>query len=111
MPIYDILCEACGHTDEELVSLDDLEAYDYSLKAECPLCREPDVCRRVLLRAPMTRMGGDGSDRQIAAMQKASRERFFKSGEADQVRHKHGSELDDSIRGAAVERIKDAGKT
>lgn len=111
MPLYDILCGACGHTDEEIVKLSDLDAYDYSLKVACPLCHESGVCRRVLLRAPMTRMGGDGSDRQITAMKKASRERFFKSGEADQVRHKHGSELDDSIRGAAVERIKDAKPT
>ena len=107
MPLYSIHCEACEHEDEEIVKLADLDAYDAKLKAGCPLCNESGTCRRVITKAPLARMGGEGSARQIVDMKRSFKERFWKGGGADDVRHKHGDAFDDSLRGAAVTRIKE----
>jgi len=71
---------------------------------ECPECKYGWL-HRVWRKAPAGRIGGEGSDRQIKSMQKSFRERFFKKG-IDDVRHKHGSAIDESIRGAEIDRIK-----
>ena len=50
-----------------------------------------------------TRIGGNGSDREIASMQKSFRERFMKV-EADDVREKHGASFDESLRAGDIKR-------
>jgi len=49
------------------------------------------------------RMGG--YTREVQNLQQACRDHFHKK-ELDEVRHKHGSAIDDSLKGAAVEKIK-----
>lgn len=107
VPLYSIHCSLCEYETEEIVKLADLDAFDEKLNAECPLCARPNVCRRVITKAPLTRMGGEGSTRQIHDMRRSFQERFWKGGGADEVRHKHGEAFDDALRGAAVTKIKE----
>jgi len=51
----------------------------------------------------MGRVGGNGSDRQIASMKKSFRKHFV-DHELDDVRHKHGSAIDESLRAGEIRR-------
>lgn len=61
------------------------------------------TAKRVFRNAP--RITKPGSDQDIANMQKSFKERFYKK-DIEDVRHKHGAAIDDSIRGAAVGKIR-----
>ena len=50
-----------------------------------------------------TRVGGEGSDRQISSMKKSFREHFVKN-ELDDVRHKHGRAIDESLAAGEIKR-------
>lgn len=113
MPIYEFACSNCGEHREAILQYEEMKNVRESIKAgnylTCPKCNDTTGnYKEAWTKAPAFRFGGNGSDRDIAAMQKNLRDRFVKSGEIDDVRHKHGSAFDDAIRGAAVERIKDA---
>lgn len=69
------------------------------------VCPDSDCGGVVKCKAFYSRIGGEGSDRQIKALKSSFRERFVKK-EMDDVRHKHGDAFTDAVRGAAVERIK-----
>jgi hypothetical protein len=69
-------------------------------------CGDADCGGVVKVRGPFGRIGGEGSDRQIAAMQHSFQQRFVTSGEIDDVRHKHGHAFEDAIKGGEVGRIK-----
>ena len=97
MPRYEYTCEKCGHEFEEQVPMS--ECGD---KQDCPVC-ERNSGVRAYRTAPLTRTGGEGSDRDISAMQKSFRERFVKK-ELDDVRHKHGKAIDDSLAQTGVAR-------
>ena len=99
MPLYDLKCSKCSSVFRraELPS-DGIEEW----RGECPNCLAPEV-RRIWLKAPSMRMGG--YTREVQNLQQACRDHFHKK-ELDEVRHKHGSAIDDSLKGAAVEKIK-----
>ncbi len=106
MPLYEFGCEKCKERRDAMLSYEEMLAAR-ECKLKCPSCGdETGAYREIFTKAPLGRVGGPGSDRDIAAMQQSFREHFQKSGEADEVRHKHGSAFDDSIRGAAAEKIK-----
>jgi len=97
MPVlHDIKCAECGYAEERSI--------DVNTVLVCPNC-DNGVLRVVFTKAPMGRVGGEGSDRSIASMRRSFNERFVKK-DIDDVRNKHGKLFDDSIRGAAVDRIK-----
>jgi predicted nucleic acid-binding Zn ribbon protein len=102
MPTHDIKCLKCGTYDEVYIDHPSDE-----WRGECYFCK--GEVKRVFVKPPMTTMGSSGSDREIASMQKSLKERFYKK-ELDDVRHKHGSAIDESIRGAQIDRIKDSTK-
>jgi hypothetical protein len=112
-PIYEFACSTCGAHREAILRYEDMqnlrEIVKDGYRFTCPACNDnTGSYKETWTKAPMARIGGSGSERDIAAMQKDCRERFVKSGEMDDIRHRHGSAFDDSIRGAAIERIKDA---
>lgn len=86
----------------------DVEAWDAAAAiGPCPLCKTAGTYRRIIgNKAPAGRVGGEGSTRQVVDMRKSLDERFWKK-EADDVRHRHPEAFNDSIRGAAVKRIKE----
>jgi len=99
MPLYDFICERCKDALEKFVSFEDKD------EQLCSACGQK--LDRVWTTPPrMGHLGKEGSDTQIAAMKQSFRERFVKK-DLDSIRHKFGSEFDDSIRGAAVSRIRD----
>lgn len=110
MPLYEFGCSACGIHRDALLKYEEMQAIRNGGPLACPECKE-QTYKEVWTKAPMGRIGGSGSERDIKAMQQSFQQRFAKSGEMDDIRHKHGTAFDDSIRGAAVERIKDAGAT
>jgi putative FmdB family regulatory protein len=99
MPLYHFVCrnESCGYREERVTKVEE-RSYD------CPSCG--DVMERVWLKAPMTRIGGEGSDRQIESMKRSFNEHFV-GHEMDDIRHKHGRLFDESLASAAARRIKD----
>lgn len=101
MPLYEYLCDDCRHEDERIIKLDDLERYVET----CPKC-QGDHWHRTFKKAPPGRIKGDHAH-ETGRMQQSLRERFVRTGGMDEVRHKHGSAFDDSLRGAAVDRIKE----
>ena len=99
--LHDFLCPECEYIEERLIERGE------TLEMKCPNC-EAEM-HKVYLKSPAFRMGGEGSDRQIASMQKSFRERFKKK-EADDIRHKHGKDFDDSLAHGEVRRIKNGNK-
>jgi len=88
--------------------MSELEAWDAQVpERPCPLCNAPGTYHRQMRSAPRTRIGGEGSNRQIMDMRRSFDERFHKSGGADDCRHRHGDAFDDSLRGGAVKKIKE----
>lgn len=102
MPNFDVRCDACGFESEEIISAKDVSD---EWRGICERCEKPHV-RRVYINAPAFRVGGEGSPRSVGAMRRSYDERFVKSGELDQIRHKHGDAFDDSLRAGAIGRIK-----
>ena len=107
MPLHSLHCSACELQDEEIIKFCDLEAFDAKAALGCPLCGSVGTYRRVITKAPMMRMSGEGSDRQIVDMKRSFQNKFWKGGGADDVRHKHPEAFSDSLRGAAVSKIKE----
>ena len=83
MPIHDFLCESCGHEFDQIVLSVDIND---DVRITCLSC-DKQTAKRIFRKAPVTRMGAEGSDRQVKAMQKASRDRFYKK-ELDEMRGK-----------------------
>lgn len=100
MPTYEFRCTECEYTGEEFIRLSE---YDETV-LKCPNC-DSENYQRYFSTPPMMRIGGENSDRQIDAMRRSFNERFVKK-ELDDVRHKHGLAIDDSLRGGAVGKIK-----
>jgi len=99
MPLYETKCKRCEKYDTALVKLKDLDGWFG--ECECGGIRE-----RCIRTAPTIAIGRNDYSTQIDKMKRASKERFVKSGEMDQTRHKFGSEFDDSLVAAAAGRIK-----
>lgn len=101
-PLYDYACRKCDHRDQRVIKIAELDAYNES----CPHCGAANgEWHREILTAPS---GGVKRDHaaETKALQQSLKERFVKR-DLDDMRHKHGSVFDDSLRGAAVDRIKD----
>lgn len=100
MPILrDFVCESCGYAADDFAEIDDTKL--------CPHCGS--TMRHEWLSAPNSNaLGKEGSDKSIAAMKRSFKQRFVKK-EIDDVRHKHGESFDQSLSGAAAQRIKDGG--
>lgn len=98
MPILrDFVCLDCHYVKDDFAAIDD--------RLSCTKCG--GEMRHVWLSSPNANdIGKEGSDKSISAMQQSFRERFVKK-EIDDVRHKHGSNFDDSLVAKAVQRIKD----
>jgi hypothetical protein len=77
----------------------------YKDPQDCPECEGELSGKRIIDGAPMSRVGGAGSDRQIKAMKKSFKKRFVNK-EIDDVRHRQGNIFDESLVSAAAERIK-----
>lgn len=106
MPTYEFACSECGVERTALLTYEEMKAIERS-PVPCPGCDTVGTYSRSYSgKAPMGRMGGESSERSIESMQKSFKEHFLKSGEMDQIRHKHGVEFDDSLRGAAADRIR-----
>jgi len=109
---FDIMCPACGYSEERSVDLRECETeeernerIDRDTLIKCPNCEQATM-ERVWLRAPSMGTTHDPkSDTTIAKFQQSCRERFVKKEMAD-IQHKHGVNFGDSIRSAAVQRIK-----
>jgi hypothetical protein len=99
MVLHDVACDSCGYTATKQLK----NPSEYREKCSCP----GGVISRVFVKAPMGRVGADGSDRQLGDMKRSFNERFIKSGEMDAVRHKHGDDFNDSLVSAAVKRVKE----
>lgn len=110
---YDFKCPNCGYIKEEMIDLRGCET-DEEREARkdspilCPNCEDADMERMV--SAPNLSFTKKGSSEDFAGMRKSFKERFVKSGEADQVAHRFGSAYHDAIRGGAVDKIKKTGK-
>jgi len=100
LPTYDTECEKCKERKVMMVR-SEMMSDDWSGDCDCG-----GKVKRIFVRASFVRVGGEGSDRQIAAMQKSFKERFYKK-DADDLRHKHGAVFEDAQRSAALKRIKD----
>lgn len=100
MPIYDYHCRKCDLRDQRIIKIAELDAYSES----CPHCGADDWHREILT-APVGKVKRDHAG-ETAALQQSLKERFIKR-DLDDMRHKHGSVFDDSLRGAAVDRIKE----
>lgn len=98
MPTYDYFCEDC-----DIYFCDIVPMSKCTEPSPCPDCEKDS--RRAYVRAPLTRTGGEGSDRQISSMKRSFRQRFVKK-EIDDIRHKHGNLFDESLVSKAVDRIK-----
>ena len=101
MPLYDFVCEECGSKFTDYASSDDMSD---EYRHECTVCKQTSGVRW-FLNAPFVQYGGEGSVQQIQRMQKSFKNRFYKKG-IDDVRQKHGKAIDDSLRGAELEKIK-----
>ena len=102
MPNYDTRCLECGILGEDYIRLSEIEGWT----RVCPTCSGEVERLTVPLSAPALHIDGNNYGAQISKMKRSFNERFVKSGEIDDVRHKHGVAFDDSLRGAAVEKIK-----
>ena len=104
MPSYEFECEECGNYEEHYFKIADMFPKDKAPpKLNCYRCKVGGL-KRVIVSAPGSWVGGEGSDDQINRMRKDFRSHQRKQD--DQVRHKHGEAYDDAIRGGAVDRIK-----
>lgn len=106
---FDFECPECQYGEERMIDFRECENEEEEKMIMssilCPNCEEHNM-ERVWRSAPSIRMGNDSSDHNIAKMKKSFHERFVKSGEMDQVRHKHGKLFDQSLVSAAADRIK-----
>lgn len=99
--LRDYQCQDCGRIEEYFGGVNEL------FICNCKTSTVGSIMRYVIAKAPNSNsLGAEGSDRQIAAMKNDYQRRFVKK-EIDDVRHKHGAAFDQSLAGAAVQRIKD----
>lgn len=101
MPIYEYKCSDCKGDTSVILSIKEYE----QVKVICEGCGSANLTRR--FSVPAIKIGGSGSyERDIAGMKQSFKEHFVKSGEMDQVAHKHGKEFTDSLVGAAANRVR-----
>lgn len=103
----DLRCPNCEYEKEELFDLRGLETeeeQEASMILKCPNCEEADMVRAWITPPSV---GGFGEDSPITHQKRVQsfKQRFVKK-EIDDVRHKHGKLFDESLRGAALDRIK-----
>jgi uncharacterized Zn finger protein (UPF0148 family) len=96
----DLMCPNCGY-HEELLTKDS----DGDREIKCPNCEECEMSR-VWLSAPTVNRYADENSPQAFEARKRSFQKRFLDKEADDIRHKHGVNFDDSLRSAAAQRIK-----
>ena len=92
-------CQKCKGiwSEKELIDLDVWGKFGVE-------CGDHECGGVVKVPGTMSRIGGEGSDRQISSMQQSFRQRFMKKG-IDDVKHKF-PEFEDSLRGGEAARIK-----
>jgi hypothetical protein len=103
----DLMCPNCKYEKEETFDLRGYETEEQkqaSMVVMCPNCEEADM-QRCWRSAPS--IGGAPENSEITHKKRVQsfKERFVKK-EIDDVRNKFGKMFDDSLRGAAVNRIK-----
>jgi len=97
---YTYECKDC----ENVFTLNNVKMKFYKDPQDCPECGGDKTGKRIVDGCPMMRMGGEGSDRQIASMQASFRQRYVKK-ELDDVKHKHGENtINDALRGGELQR-------
>jgi putative FmdB family regulatory protein len=116
MPSYTYKCDDCEHIFKENVKME-----FYKAPQECPECKiskgffdsiikfftRKKVGHRIIDGCPMTRMGGEGSDRQIESMQSSFRQRYMKK-DLDDTKHKFGEkEVNHSLVGGEIARAEE----
>jgi hypothetical protein len=102
---FDLMCGSCDHHEDILLERADFldENGDRKkIQKPCPECG--GVMEEVWIQAPST-FSRDGTDAGVAKMKRSFNERFIKK-EVDDVRHKYGRLYDDSIKSAAVNRLR-----
>lgn len=102
---FDLMCFSCDHHEDVLLSREDFLNEDGTrkkLEKPCPNCS--GTMEEVWISAPST-FSRDGTDEGIAKMKRSFNERFVKK-DIDDLRHKHGKLFDDSLKSAAIQRIK-----
>lgn len=104
--------ESCGYEEERLISMVGFDEEADAIVASgiiCPSC-EAELQKVFTLQSQMGRpaFAGKVKDeaKENADMKQSFHERFIKSGEMDQCRHKHGKLFDQSLVSAAAKRIK-----
>jgi hypothetical protein len=107
----ELWCPECHYEEERSIDnrqTDEEVARDMLVK--CPNC-DHEHMERVIRTAPsVSQYHNPKSDKSLKAMQNNLKQRFLKK-EADDVRHKHGVNFDDSLNSAAVKRIEKGDKT
>lgn len=102
----DLKCPKCEYEEERTIDLrevEDEDGYRKQMIVQCPNCDHPQM-EEIWKKAPSVG-SNPRSDSSIAKMQKSFKERFVKK-ELNDVRHKYGRLYDDSVKSAAVQRIK-----
>ena len=95
--LRDFVCIECEYAKDDFAEIDDVIL--------CPKCGTR--MHHVWLSAPNSnQLGKEGSDKSIAAMQQSFRQRFVEK-DIDDMRHKHGSNFDESLVSSAIKRIKE----
>lgn len=103
----DIVCPNCHYHEERVLDLRGGVSKDEAMANEdfvCPSCSD-EYMKEVWIHAPAGKMENDQHPKNIERMKQSFRDRFVKT-EINDVRHKHGRLFDDSLRSAAVQRIK-----
>lgn len=99
MPRYTYRCEECEEVFKEFVKMK-----FYRDPQDCPNCGGDKTGKRIIDGCPATRVGGEGSDRQIELMQASFRQKYMKEG-IDDTKHKFGEkEVNQSLIGAELSR-------
>ena len=104
MPNHSVKCEGCGFAGEQIIPM--VEVSD-EWRSVCSECGRNELVR-VYTKAPSLRMGGRSAE--MSSLKRSCDQRFVKSGEMDQVRHKHGEAFDESLMAGAVKRAKSGEK-
>jgi len=99
MLLFDYGCCKCGIILERVVRYAERDLQ------VCESCGW--TLSRIWIKAPaFGELRVQDSDKTLGAMKDSFNKRFITSGEIDDVRHKFGKDFDDSLVGAAVDRIK-----
>jgi predicted nucleic acid-binding Zn ribbon protein len=105
MPSYDVECSNCGFEDVMVLKISEVDEWD--LAARCPHCDGKEgVYRRVMRKAPASYGGAKDSEKSEKSRKAGVKERFVRSGEKDDMRHRESQKRDRHQIAAAVESVR-----